>query len=175
MVTKQQLSRGRMADGKPNPIDIHIGRRLRLRRMYLGIAQKDLAILAGISYQQIQQYEIGGNRLSAQRLWIFSRLLDIPVSFFFEDMSPDTIEQVFSYLPENKSINLQTGKCPIEERTDVQKLVCAYMRLLRSKKHGLAESFVNLLDEISHSPVHEENPAFINNRNTKKYKKERPL
>ena len=64
MISKRQLARGRMPDGQPNPLDVHIGNRLRLRRVYLGITQKDLATLAGISHQQIQQYEIGGNRIS---------------------------------------------------------------------------------------------------------------
>ena len=55
MISKRQLARGRMPDGQPNPLDVHIGNRLRLRRVYLGITQKDLATLAGISHQQIQQ------------------------------------------------------------------------------------------------------------------------
>lgn len=95
MISKRQLARGRMPDGQPNPLDVHIGNRLRLRRVYLGITQKDLATLAGISHQQIQQYEIGGNRISAQRLWIFSRLLNVPVGFFFEDMDKEMIAKVF--------------------------------------------------------------------------------
>lgn len=94
MISKRQLARGRMPDGQPNPLDVHIGNRLRLRRVYLGITQKDLATLAGISHQQIQQYEIGGNRISAQRLWIFSRLLNVPVGFFFEDMDKEMIAKV---------------------------------------------------------------------------------
>ena len=87
MISKRQLARGRMPDGQPNPLDVHIGNRLRLRRVYLGITQKDLATLAGISHQQIQQYEIGGNRISAQRLWIFSRLLNDRIILLNEEVN----------------------------------------------------------------------------------------
>lgn len=155
MVTKQQLSRGRMADGRPNPLDTYIGSRLRLRRMYLGITQKDLAVSAGISYQQIQQYEVGGSRLSAQRLWVFSHLLDVPVSFFFEDMDKQTRENVIALLPASGFNRRRRLACRIEERNDVQRLVGAYMRLVRASRQNLAESFVNLLDEISRSPARE--------------------
>ncbi len=155
MVTKRQLSRGRMPDGQPNPLDIHIGGRLRLRRTFLGITQKDLAALAGISHQQIQQYEIGGNRISAQRLWIFARLLGVPVSFFFEDMETERVAQVFSALPVSGFDDLRIQECRVEERSDVQKLVSAYMRLIRSHRENLAECFVNLIDEMSRSSHHD--------------------
>ena len=142
MISKRQLARGRMPDGQPNPLDVHIGNRLRLRRVYLGITQKDLATLAGISHQQIQQYEIGGNRISAQRLWIFSRLLNVPVGFFFEDMDKEMIAKVFSMLP-------------VSDFRDIQELVSAYMRLIRSRRKPLAECFLRLIDEISRTPGHE--------------------
>ena len=125
MISKRQLARGRMPDGQPNPLDVHIGNRLRLRRVYLGITQKDLATLAGISHQQIQQYEIGGNRISAQRLWIFSRLLNVPVGFFFEDMDKEMIAKVFSMLPVSDFRDLCIDECKIEERSDIQELVSA--------------------------------------------------
>lgn len=140
---------------QPNPLDVHIGNRLRLRRVYLGITQKDLATLAGISHQQIQQYEIGGNRISAQRLWIFSRLLNVPVGFFFEDMDKEMIAKVFSMLPVSDFRDLCIDECKIEERSDIQELVSAYMRLIRSRRKPLAECFLRLIDEISRTPGHE--------------------
>ena len=134
MISKRQLARGRMPDGQPNPLDVHIGNRLRLRRVYLGITQKDLATLAGISHQQIQQYEIGGNRISAQRLWIFSRLLNVPVGFFFEDMDKEMIAKVFSMLPVSDFRDLCIDECKIEERSDIQELGSAYMRYYSQAK-----------------------------------------
>ena len=79
---KKQTSRG------PNPIDIHVGARVRLRRKQLGMNQTKLAGAIGVAYQQVQKYEKGTNRISASRLFNLSRVLDVPISFFFEDLSP---------------------------------------------------------------------------------------
>ncbi len=77
----------------PNVIDIHVGRRIRLRRNILGISQKNMAELLGITFQQVQKYENAENRVGASRLYDFSRILKVPVQFFFEDIDKDTDEQ----------------------------------------------------------------------------------
>lgn len=69
----------------PNPIDIHVGSRVRLRRMMLGMSQEKLGDALGITFQQIQKYEKGTNRVGASRLQNISTVLKVPVSFFFED------------------------------------------------------------------------------------------
>ena len=69
-----------------NPVDLHIGQRVRHRRWLLGMTQQQLAQSVGIRFQQIQKYESGANRVSASRLWDLSQALDIPVSFFFEGL-----------------------------------------------------------------------------------------
>ena len=75
-----------MANKKqPNPIDIHVGSRVRLRRMMLGMSQEKLGEQLGITFQQIQKYEKGTNRIGASRLQNIARVLSVPVSFFFED------------------------------------------------------------------------------------------
>jgi transcriptional regulator with XRE-family HTH domain len=76
-----------MADEKkkPNPIDIHVGSRVRLRRTMLGMSQEKLGEHLGITFQQIQKYEKGANRIGASRLQQISSVLNTPVSFFFED------------------------------------------------------------------------------------------
>jgi transcriptional regulator with XRE-family HTH domain len=75
-----------MANKKqPNPIDIHVGSRVRLRRMMLGMSQEKLGEHLGITFQQIQKYEKGTNRIGASRLQHIARVLSTPVSFFFED------------------------------------------------------------------------------------------
>lgn len=73
--------------GSPNPVDIHVGTRLKQRRVLLGISQEKLAEAIGITFQQIQKYERGANRISASRLFQFSKLLNVPVSYFFEKFS----------------------------------------------------------------------------------------
>lgn len=70
---------------KPNPIDIHVGSRIRLRRTMLGMSQEKLGEALGITFQQIQKYEKGTNRVGASRLQNISSILNVPVSFFFED------------------------------------------------------------------------------------------
>lgn len=71
---------------KPNPIDIHVGSRIRLRRTMLGMSQEKLGESLGITFQQIQKYEKGTNRVGASRLQNISSILNVPVSFFFEDV-----------------------------------------------------------------------------------------
>lgn len=74
---------------KPNPIDIHVGSRIRLRRTMLGMSQEKLGDSLGITFQQIQKYEKGTNRVGASRLQNISSILNVPVSFFFEDAPGD--------------------------------------------------------------------------------------
>jgi transcriptional regulator with XRE-family HTH domain len=79
--------RGKMTDKKktPNPIDIHVGSRIRLRRTMLGMSQEKLGDALGITFQQVQKYEKGTNRVGASRLQNISAVLNVPVAFFFED------------------------------------------------------------------------------------------
>jgi len=70
----------------PNPIDVHVGSRLRMRRMLVGMSQEKLGESLDLTFQQIQKYEKGSNRISASRLYDMSRILDVPVQFFFDDM-----------------------------------------------------------------------------------------
>jgi len=72
--------------GKPNPVDIHVGARVRLRRTLLGMSQEKLGEAIGLTFQQVQKYERGANRIGSSRLYDLSRVLDVPVSFFFDDM-----------------------------------------------------------------------------------------
>lgn len=78
--------RGRMPGGAPNPVDVHVGSRVRLRRMLMGLSQEKLGESLGLTFQQVQKYERGVNRIGASRLWDLSRVLGVPVGFFFENM-----------------------------------------------------------------------------------------
>lgn len=77
-------------DRSPNPIDLHVGARIRMRRKILGVSQERLADDLGLTFQQVQKYERGVNRIGASRLFDLSRVLDVPISFFFDDM-PGTV------------------------------------------------------------------------------------
>ncbi len=70
---------------KPNPIDVHVGSRIRLRRNMMSMSQEKLGESLGITFQQIQKYEKGTNRVGASRLQAISSILGVPVSYFFED------------------------------------------------------------------------------------------
>ena len=69
-----------------HPVDVHVGKRMHQRRALLGMNQTMLGAAVGLTYQQIQKYERGANRISSSRLWQFAQALDVPVSFFFEDL-----------------------------------------------------------------------------------------
>src|SRR6195256_2483620 len=75
---------------KKNPIDKHVGSRVRMRRMMLGMSQTTLANGLGLTFQQVQKYEKGTNRMGASRLQHIANILQVPVSFFFEGM-PDHV------------------------------------------------------------------------------------
>lgn len=66
--------------------DVHIGRRLRERRVSLGMSQSELAEKLGVSFQQVQKYESGANRISGSRLWDICSVVDVPVGYFFEGL-----------------------------------------------------------------------------------------
>lgn len=108
----------RKTKGKPDPVDIHVGLRLRIRRSLLGLSQEKLAESIGLTFQQIQKYERGMNRISAGRLYQFAQILDVPVTWFYQEymqgkvlaqvddatFSPDSLQMVALYnaLPEQK-------------------------------------------------------------------------
>ncbi len=72
--------------GVPNPVDVHVGARLRVRRTLLGMSQTTVGEAIGLSFHQLQKYENGTNRISASRLFDLSRVLDVPIEYFFDDM-----------------------------------------------------------------------------------------
>ncbi len=76
-----------MTNKSPNPIDVHVGSRLRMRRMLVGMSQEKLGEHLDLTFQQVQKYEKGSNRISASRLFDMSRILDVPVQFFFDELS----------------------------------------------------------------------------------------
>ena len=71
---------------RPNPVDVHVGARIRLRRNMIGLSQEKLGESLGITFQQIQKYEKGMNRVGASRLQSIGNILNVPVTFFFDDM-----------------------------------------------------------------------------------------
>jgi len=78
--------------GVPNPVDVHVGARVRTRRLLIGMNQETLARALGLTFQQVQKYEGGANRVSASRLSQIAEILGVSISYFFNDIEPDGTE-----------------------------------------------------------------------------------
>jgi transcriptional regulator with XRE-family HTH domain len=147
---------------KPNPIDVHVGRRLRLRRTLLGMSQERLAQLLGLTFQQIQKYERGVNRIGSSRLYELGEILRIPVSFFFDDMAeggggrgrevlvPGLAEEAAGYVIDDRA------ELPIDRRETLE-LVRAFNRIadagVRKRLFELAKALANA-EEARRSVAH---------------------
>ncbi|MDG1005127.1 MAG: helix-turn-helix transcriptional regulator [Emcibacteraceae bacterium] len=114
-----------MTKSTPNPIDIHVGSRLRLRRALIGMSQEKLGNALEITFQQVQKYERGTNRISSSRLFQISRILDVSVSFFFDDMDTEVIKQTEGMVEINKQV-LQVDKL---SRRETLEFVRAYYKI----------------------------------------------
>jgi transcriptional regulator with XRE-family HTH domain len=130
MAKRQRKSSGRMASkGFPNPIDVHVGARIRLRRTLLGISQSALAEAIGLTFQQVQKYEKGANRVSSSRLVDMANALDVSVSYFFEEMSAAVRGQTPSELMRTKTRpEIDSDKNPMARRETLE-LVRAYYKI----------------------------------------------
>ena len=121
-------------DPKPSPIDAHVGSRIRLRRTLLGMSQERLGEALGLTFQQVQKYERGVNRVGASRLFDLSRVLDVPIAFFFDDM-PEQLAGLHG----NDQMTRATGgfaeganQLGVDEaihRRETQELIRAYYRI----------------------------------------------
>ena len=132
MRKRQRKSSGRMASkGFPNPIDVHVGARIRLRRTLLGISQMTLADAIGLTFQQIQKYEKGMNRVSSSRLFDLARTLDVPLSYFFDEMSAGVSAQTPSTLMKagQRPTATDSEKDPLAKRETLEFFVRAYYKI----------------------------------------------
>ncbi len=86
------------AESGPNPVDRHVGLRIRMRRKELGVSQERLAESIGLTFQQVQKYERAANRVSASKLWEVARALDTSIAYFYEGLG-DPGEVAGSNLP----------------------------------------------------------------------------
>jgi transcriptional regulator with XRE-family HTH domain len=86
------------SERSPNPVDRHVGLRIRMRRKELGISQERLADSIGLTFQQVQKYERAANRVSASKLWEMARVLNASIGYFYEGLG-DVLETPGSNLP----------------------------------------------------------------------------
>ena len=136
--------RGRLSDGAPNPVDVHVGSQLKLRRILLGLSQERLAEELGITFQQVQKYEKGLNRIGASRLWDLAQVLGVSVDYFYENIDENS---------QNKSPRKISGQLLLSDNTkefdmglllnkDIRDLINAYTKISDSK---IAKNVLNLV------------------------------
>ncbi|MBT5767602.1 helix-turn-helix domain-containing protein [Emcibacteraceae bacterium] len=114
-----------MVKSSPDPVDIHVGARVRLRRTLLGMSQEKLGKALGLTFQQVQKYERGANRIGSSRLFQLSKILDVPVSFFFDEMTTDTTQKADGMAEGNKQV-FEVDKL---SRRETLELVRAYYKI----------------------------------------------
>ena len=118
----------------PNAVDMYVGQRMRQRRVLLGLTQEGLGDLLGVTFQQIQKYERGTNRISASRLYDVAKVLSIPIEWFFESMD-ETIE---SLSPRNRAGLAEAPQIELEntvmQSRETLELVRSYYKISDPKR-----------------------------------------
>jgi transcriptional regulator with XRE-family HTH domain len=125
----------------PNPVDMYVGNRVRMRRLMLDLSQTRLANALGVTFQQVQKYEKGVNRISASRLQHMSHILQVPIPFFFEGL-PDPTKRS-KKTPDAPS---PTYVSDFLATSDGLSLIKAFMDIKRS---SLRRSIVHLVEEMA--------------------------
>jgi transcriptional regulator with XRE-family HTH domain len=149
-------------ESRSSPIDVHVGARIRLRRTMMGMSQERLGEALGLTFQQVQKYERGVNRVGASRLFDLSRILDVPISFFFDDMpeplaatygSPGAMSgarRSFGFADSQESFASGPGDEAMSRRETLE-LVRAYYRItdpsVRRRVFDLIKSLVTDKDD----------------------------
>lgn len=133
---------------RPNPIDVHVGSRVRLRRLLLGMSQEKLGEQLKLTFQQVQKYEKGVNRIGASRLHQISIILEVPVSYFFEDMDDETSGGTKGF--GEPSASSPSFVLDLINSSDGLQLVKAFLRIDDS---SVRRRVVDLVKAISESKV----------------------
>ena len=139
------IVRGRLSDGTPNPIDLHVGSRVRMRRSLLGMSQERLAAELGVTFQQVQKYERGSNRIGASRLWDLAQVLGVSVDFFYQDIDANVSDQSPRKIYAKPQFSEEVCEFDMDTllRRDVSTLLRAYTKISDPKLQK------NVLDLVS--------------------------
>ncbi len=149
---KPRKKRTSVSKEGPNPMDIHVGQRLRLRREVLGITQKGLAEALGLTFQQVQKYERGTNRVSASRLHDLSVIFKVDANFFFEDFNMDDPARVYGHSDTNQADYtwLEEESGDLMQRRETIKLVQTYYAVQDQK---LRQNYLKMLQTLVSSQI----------------------
>ena len=139
-----------------HPVDLYVGARLRIRRKVMGLSQTQVADALGITFQQIQKYERGSNRIGSSRLFEFAKVLDVPVSYFFEEM-PSNALSGRPMSGRGKKGGFGEAGTPFEQEKDplikreTLELVRAYYKIRESKVRKRIFEMVKAVGAASHA------------------------
>ena len=142
---------------RSHPVDVHVGARMRQRRSLLGMSQTNLGTAVGLTFQQIQKYERGSNRIGSSRLFEFAKVLDVPVSYFFDEMPSNALagrpmsgrgKKGFG----EASTPFETEKDPLVKRETLE-LVRAYYKIRESRVRKRIFEMVKAVGAASHAEV----------------------
>jgi transcriptional regulator with XRE-family HTH domain len=146
---------------KPNPVDVHVGSRVRYRRMIVGMSQEKLGEKMNLTFQQIQKYEKGTNRIGASRLFQLSKILDVPVGYFFEDAfhnsapapalqgmhEPEQEAYLLDFLNSREGLDLNRAFAKIQD-PKVRRRVIDLVRALSEERPDVKEGQPGLEDDL---------------------------
>jgi transcriptional regulator with XRE-family HTH domain len=146
---------------KPNPVDVHVGSRVRYRRMIIGMSQEKLGEKMNLTFQQIQKYEKGTNRIGASRLFQLSKILEVPVGYFFEDAfsgaspsrampgmgEPEQEGYLLDFLNSREGLDLNKAFAKIQD-PKVRRRVIDLVRALSEEKPEAKESQPGLANDL---------------------------
>ena len=122
--------------GVPDPVDVHVGTRIRTRRLLLGMNQETLANALGLTFQQVQKYEGGANRVSASRLAQMAEVLGVSVSYFFNDLE----------LPGHTSTSDETAARELMQRPEAIELIRWYYAIADP---GVRQQFLEMVKAVA--------------------------
>ena len=146
---------------KPNPVDVHVGSRVRYRRMIIGMSQEKLGEKMNLTFQQIQKYEKGTNRIGASRLFQLSKILEVPVGYFFEDAfansapahalqgmhEPEQETYLLDFLNSREGLDLNRAFAKIHD-SKVRRRVIDLVRALSEEKPDAKEGQTAIEDDL---------------------------
>lgn len=130
-----------------NPVDTHVGKRLRLRRTILGMSQEELAKNLGITFQQVQKYEKGVNRIGSSRLFDIAQVLSVPVSFFFEEYGDSN--PIYGFAEDTSKFEHEKDDKGEVSNREIMSLVKAYCQIKSADTRKKAIDLIKSLADKS--------------------------
>lgn len=136
VIVEKKIRKTELRSENPDPVDIHVGSRLRMRRNLVGLSQEQLGKSLGLTFQQIQKYERGINRMGSSRLFQIAKTLSVPVAYFFEELPSTTAGQGQPGFADNEQTPLGTAAAAEQQndydilrRRETLELIRAYYRI----------------------------------------------